>query len=314
MKAKIVFCVLVLSLFGCAGEELRESGSIGRRTGGEGRVEKKAVAFQEAGQAIRVTSGDYYDYSPCWSPDGKKVAYCSHREGGQNIWVIELTVTDEGKLIPDGEPSQITSGDFIDADLSWSPDGESIMFSSNRSGEYGIFEVKLGDNSIVDLKQEGIYPKWSPDGGKVAFVSMNNIWTMELAGEKLKQYLTASGYNEYPCWSPDARKVIFSSSGDLCDGSGKKLTSSGWNNQPDWSAEKDEIVFVSNRGGYYDLWKMNPDGSDEVQLTVGPLHEYLPRWSPDGEWIVFQADYEGSFDIWVIRSGLAKKELTEERS
>ena len=88
------------------------------------------------------------------------------------------------------------------------------------------------------------------------------------------------------------------------------LTSSGWNNQPDWSAEKDEVVLVSNRGGYYDLWKMKPDGSDEVQLTVGLLHEYSPRWSPDGEWIAFQADYEGSFDIWVIRS--EKKELTEE--
>jgi Tol biopolymer transport system component len=311
MKAKIVFCVLVLSLFGCAREEVYQPGPDYRHPGAKGPVEKKTAAFREVGQAIRITSGDYYDCSPCWSPDGKKIAYCSHREGGQNIWMIELTVTDDGKLIPDGEPSRITSGDFTDADLSWSPEGKSIMFSSNRSGKYSVWEVKLEDNSIVDLKQEGIHPRWSPDGGKFAFVNMNNIWTVELTGEKLKQYLTTSGYNEYPCWSPDARKLIFFSSGDLCDGSGRKLTSSGWNNQPDWSAEKDEVVFVSNRGEHYDLWKMKPDGSDEAQLTIGPLREYSPRWSPDGKWIAFQADYEGSFDIWVIRS--EKKELTEER-
>jgi Tol biopolymer transport system component len=314
MKSKIVFCVLVLSLFGCAGEEPGQPGRGHRHPGVKRPAEEEVVTFREAEQAIRITSGDYYDCSPCWSPDGKKIAYCSHREGSQNIWVMELTAADEGKLIPSGDPRQITSGSFIDQDLSWSSNGKSILFSSNRTGEYGIFEVNLEDNSISDLKQEGVHPRWSPGGGKIAFVSMNNIWTVELTGEKLKQYLTASGYNEYPCWSPDARKIIFSSSGDLCEGSGRKLISSGWNNQPDWSAEKDEIDFVSNRGGYYDLWKMNPDGSDEVQLTVGPLHEYLPRWSPDGEWIVFQADYEGSFDIWVIRSGLAKKELTEERS
>ncbi len=303
MKSKILIYFFAIFLFGC-GEE-KPSELIPTRPSGEARkqVETKAVS-RELQQAIRITTSDYYDCSPSWSPDGIRIAYAEYRKGAQNIWVVEIT-TGEDKLVPAGKPVQITTGIFVDETPSWSPDGERIVFSSNRNGKSGLFIVELSDNKIINLEQEGIYPRWSPQGDEIVFVDMNNIWTMELSNKKSRRYLTASGYNEFPCWSQDAEQIVFFSDGGLIminkDGSMRTpLTSSGWNNQPDWCLEKERIVFVSNRGEYYDLWKIKPDGTGLAQLTDGPGQESSPTCSPDGKWAAFQADYEGSFDIWAI--------------
>ncbi len=306
MKIRIAICILALLMFGCGGqrppETTRSPGRDGSRERGE-RPEAEGV-LRELEHAIRITTSDYYDCCPSWSPDGESIAYASYREGAQNIWVVEID-TSEGKVEPVGEPIQVTTGKFIDENPSWSPDGESILFSSNRIGKPGLCIVKLPDNEVVILEQEGIHPRWSRQSDKIAFVDMNNIWTMELNNKKSGRWLTSSGYNEFPCWSGDGSRLIFSSSGNLLsineDGSMlMPLTSSGWNNQPDWSDERDEIVLVSNRGKHYDLWKMKSDGTSTTQLTDGPGQESSPTWSPDGKWIAFQANYEGSFDIWAI--------------
>lgn len=305
MKMRIVLCFSIFLVFGCAREEAKQPGAGVPTSRVELPAEEEAGQVLEAQKAIRITTADYYDCSPCWSPDGKKIAYCSYREGEQNIWVIGLSIGEDGKLSPSGEPQQVTTGDFVDQDLSWSPDGGSIVFSSNRKGEYGLFTVKLEDKSITDLGQKGIQPRWSPQGDRIAFVSMNNIWVKKVERKTPGRFLTVSRYNDYPCWSPDAKKLIFFSGGDLMvvgEGGGPRtpLTSSGWNSECDWSVERDEVVFVSNRGSNYDLWKAKPDDWDPVQLTDGPSREHSPRWSPDGKWVAFRSDYEGSFDIWVI--------------
>ena len=304
MRTRIMLCCLIIFLCGCSGKESVDRTR--RRSASPSRSVKAAAAVQiEAEHAVRITSSDFYDSCPCWSPDGKRIAYCSSSENRQNIWTIGLKAGGDGKLVPAGNPEQITTGALIDQDLSWSLDGEKIIFSSNRNGKNELFTVTIGDRKISAVKQEGIQPRWSPQGKKVVFVDMNNVWTMIPGNEKSRRYLTISGFNEYPCWSSDSQKLIFSSSGDLFsiyeDSCSKTpLTSSGWNNQPDWSVVRNEVVFVSNRSGDYDLWKVKPDGSDPVQLTKSPLLEYFPRWSPDGKWVAFQANYKGSFDIWII--------------
>ncbi len=303
MKTRIVVYLLVLFLSGCGKEETSQPGPLRQRKP-VATTEREAVSPLETKQAIRITTGDYYDSSPSWSRDGKRIAYTSYRKSAQNIWVIEIEVS-EDKVAPAKKPIQVTTGDFLDETPSWSDDGEKIIFSSNRSKKPGLFTVELSNSKITNLRQEGIHPRWSPHGDRIVFVDMNNIWTMELNDRRSKRYLTPSGYNEFPCWSGDSSKFVFSSGGNLisinADGSLRMpLSASGWNNQPEWCGENDEIVFVSNRGQHYDLFKMKPDGTDPIQLTDGPGQESSPTWSPDGKWVAFQANYEGSFDIWVI--------------
>jgi|GEM_PF-2989184 len=305
MKVKIMVYVSALFLLGCGGE--KPSGIISRPAGLTGRDAEKTeakVLSKETEQAARITSGDYYDSCPSWSPDGGKIAYASYREGMQNLWMVEVTAGEDG-IVSSGEPVRITVGDFIDESPSWTPDGEKIVFSSNRNENPGLFVVNLSDKKVFDLQLEGISPKCASVNKRFTFVYMNNIWTARLSEKKFQRYVTDSGYNGFPCWAGDEGEIVFSSGGDLIminrDGSERvPLTSTGWNSHPDWCSEKEELVFVSNDEGNYDLWKMKLDGSGLVQLTDGPGTEFLPAWSPDGKRIAFQADYKGSFDIWVI--------------
>jgi murein DD-endopeptidase MepM/ murein hydrolase activator NlpD len=65
------------------------------------------------------------------------------------------------------------------------------------------------------------------------------------------------------------------------------------------TAEEGKIVFVSTRGGNYDLWQMDEDGSNPVQLTNDPALDSAPQWSPDGQKIIFYSNRDGNSKWWV---------------
>jgi Tol biopolymer transport system component len=73
--------------------------------------------------------------------------------------------------------------------------------------------------------------------------------------------------------------------------------------RPDISPDGSKIAFSSNRDGNFEIFIMNSDGSDLIQLTStsAPTSNSWPRWSPDGEWIAFQSGAGTNFQIYRIR-------------
>jgi dipeptidyl aminopeptidase/acylaminoacyl peptidase len=78
----------------------------------------------------QITSGDFDDSQPAWSPDGKKVAFTSNRSlpdpdatRDENIWVVAADNTDKGAHL-----TQITTNPGTDSQPGWSPDGSSIAY------------------------------------------------------------------------------------------------------------------------------------------------------------------------------------------
>jgi Tol biopolymer transport system component len=68
---------------------------------------------------------------------------------------------------------------------------------------------------------------------------------------------------------------------------------------PAWSPDGTQIAFQSNRSvGELNIWVMDDDGTNPVQLTSNVNEDRHPAWSPDGDWIAFDSDREGTFDIW----------------
>lgn len=80
--------------------------------------------------------------------------------------------------------------------------------------------------------------------------------------------------------------------------------------------EAGEIAFASDRAGNMDIWVMNADGTNPVQLTNDPLPEVFPAWSPDGTKIAFVrgARMSGEQEIWVMKAdGTRQRQLTFNR-
>ena len=82
---------------------------------------------------------------------------------------------------------------------------------------------------------------------------------------------------------------------------------------PSWSPDGTRIAFVSIRHGaeHADIYIMNTDGSNLVQLTQHPASDSLPVWSPDGTLIAFVSTRTGNADIYTIKpDGTALTNLT----
>jgi TolB protein len=98
--------------------------------------------------------------------------------------------------------------------------------------------------------------------------------------------------------NPDGRNHIFTL--DLAGGTVTQLTS-GRNHHdqhPKWSPDGTRISFISSRGGSFDLWMMNADGTNPQRLTDHPAADYDPIWAPDGQSLIFSSERDSRSDLY----------------
>lgn len=219
--------------------------------------------------------------------------------------------------------TRITNNGYDDRFPSWSPDGSKIAFeSSNSSGAYNIFVINADGGNQTQLTNStypyvNLDPAWSPDGSKIAFVSdrdgsgKSEIWVMNTDGSNPLRLTTSVRYEtgtinavysqaREPIWSPDGTKIAFSSYRDgnfnldiyvmKADGSDQtRLTTHPSDDRdPTWSPDGSKIAFTSTRDNNHEIYGMNADGSNQVNLTnYRSGNDFQPAWSPDGAKIAF---------------------------
>ena len=111
---------------------------------------------------------DSRDRSPAWSPDGKKLAFVSERDGDQEIYVLHI---DERG--PVGEARNVTQHPGRDFAPQWSPDGKRIVFLSDRGESLDILTVSDRGEDLRALTRNDIPEvavRWGPDG-RIVFES-----------------------------------------------------------------------------------------------------------------------------------------------
>jgi Tol biopolymer transport system component len=149
-------------------------------------------------------------------------------------------------------------------------------------------------------------PAWAPDGSRIVyrdsrrgFNENDEIYVANADGTGATN-LTNDPANDWgPDWSPDGRTIVFNSDRDGLpmggylmspDGSDvRRIPTDVWVEYPAWSPDGERIAFMSAKGNEYDVWVVDIDGSDLVQLTDSPGQDGWPAWSPDGERIAFSS-------------------------
>ncbi len=177
-------------------------------TGTVNKINYKIFVMNADGSdQVLLTDNSIDDESPKWSPDGKKLAFVSTRDGNPEIYVIN---SDGTNLV------RLTNNKTYDLMPAWSPDGTKIAFRADRDGNPEIYsmnadgsnQTRLTDNSVADES-----PGWSPDGTKIAFVSkrdnvidetgivVSEIYIMNADGYNINR-LTNNNFEDYfPNWS-----------------------------------------------------------------------------------------------------------------
>lgn len=122
-------------------------------------------------------------HSPNWSPDGTRFVVAGVNVNGyRDLYIYDLS--DESLI-------QLTDDIYDNRDPAWSPAGDVIVFSSDRSlfgreGYYNLFQYNLASEemtAVTNGKRNYHSPSWSPDGSRLVFVSdrngVRNIWSMK---------------------------------------------------------------------------------------------------------------------------------------
>ncbi len=220
---------------------------------GSGTVQVEVLAAVASSVRFDVHCGAVADLSG-------KLAFVSERDGNSEIYTIGADGTGLKRL---------TENEATDSDPAWSPDGEKILFASNRDAASkdgsDIYMMNADGSNVVRVTMDGrsTAPVWSPDGTRIAFSSMRNgqfgIFVMR-PGDPASAANIAypTGYQTDPAWSPDGTKIAFTS---------------------DWRAY--DFLF--------DLYSAKVDGSGIEPLLTGPFFWvdglrffFQAAWSPDG--------------------------------
>ncbi|HEU4774042.1 MAG TPA: amidohydrolase family protein [Lysobacter sp.] len=128
--------------------------------------------------------------------------------------------------------------------------------------------------------------------------------------------------------SPDGRQLVFSLLGDLyrlpiAGGAAQRITSGpAWDVQPRWSPDGRQIAFTSDRGGGNNLWRVDTDGGDPVQVTSEDFRLLNnPAWTPDGQFIIGRKHFTsgrslGAGELWMYHAsgGTQGLQLTEKKN
>ena len=206
-----------------------------------------------------------------------------------------------------------------------SPEGIGKFVFNMSNIDHSSYHIYMMDENGANLIQitEGTifsadsYPSFSPDGRTILFNTFrdNNldIYVINTDGTDEKQLTNHKGYDGHPAWSPDGKKVIFVSSRDVNNDDKKPLyiMNSDGSEQirflnieasilcPQWSPDGEKIAFHSKINGKFDIYTINIDGTDWVNLTdnLPSIDCYCPRYSPDGMYIVFES---GEKEIYIM--------------
>jgi TolB protein len=144
--------------------------------------------------------------APAWSPDGRQLVATLSRDGGSQIYAMDVN---------GGEPRRLTQSSSIDTEPTYTPDGQSIYFVSDRGGAPQIYKMAANGSNPQRVTFTGNYnisPALSQDGRWMAYISRIGgafkLHVMDLASG-VTNAITDTSADENPSFAPNSRLILY---------------------------------------------------------------------------------------------------------
>lgn len=222
------------------------------------------------------------------SPDGKRAAIVLR---GDVFWI---------PLDRPAEARRLTETPTRERDVAWTPDGKSLVYSSNQTGSYNLYRLDLASRDVKPLtqsKQIDTNPEVSPDGQWVAFLRgpQTRLMAIKLDGTGEREVVPGPKIDE-PQWSPDGKWIAYSREDDVrtndiwvvgFDPAGKPSSPinvsahPGFQNSARWFPDGSRLAFRSNRYRNRDIETINHQG--RYTLYTVALQKEKEKFDEDEE-------------------------------
>ena len=276
----------------------------------------------EAASPIRqLTVTTASNVRPALSPDGKRIAFQSNRDGPFHIFVMDI----DGANV-----TQITSGDTDDRHAAWSPDGKRIAIDSGgANGKREIWTVDVASKRRTQITRIGAiasFPSWSPDGQRISFylyqAGTMDLWTVTSDGAppvRVTNGLASESNNQctFAChaaaWSPDGSRIA------LTDGDGARVlllsAATGSASAPISPPQErshfptflpdGRLVYTTEHvtidASWTDLWIVDPNSSaPRTELATKVQAQGPFEFTADARQLLFASPRSGNFEIYAV--------------
>jgi len=226
----------------------------------------------------RLTFEGNLNNAPVWTPDGKRIAFQSNKEGELNIfWQLA-----DGS----GGLERLTTSENLQAPMSWSPDGKLLAFLEiNSSTQREIWVLRMGDPSpgsgqdrkaqlFTRTRFDEAEPRFSPDGRWLAYISNESgrfeIYVQPYPGPGGKWQISTDGGMD-PVWNPNGRELFYRN--------GNKMMAVDISSKPSFAVGRPRMLFEGKYEGApvpvanYDV---SPDGQRFLMLKPSEQEQAAP--------------------------------------
>jgi Tol biopolymer transport system component len=262
-----------------------------------------------------------------WCPDSNCLVVTDSPGEGKPValFVVSLESGEKRQLTNPQPPAAGDAHPAVSPDASW------LVFRRNANNLFTgeLYRLPLGKGlaaageprRLTPVELDAEYPTWMPGSQEILFSAKGCLWRLVVPGESQPARLPFAGedglmpvvsqpqpggpsrlvyirsFDDYNIW-----RVETSAAGATATSPPVvSISSTRADDMPQLSPDGRRVAFTSDRSGGWEIWLVDPDGSNAVQLTsMGARVAGYPHWSPDGEMVVFHSNLGGQSEVYVI--------------